>query len=169
MSEQELKILWEKWIDPYGSNIDESKQWDSFDKHVQKNNEVEDPDDINYQIYKSANNKFDDEEEVDKEDNPFHPKSKLIPMIMTPLGPVPLLEEMLPGKIFNFWIAHTNFSVSNAILKIVDGVPGVEILRPLSKYRFQIAIGKMFDTTEVQKSIEEKIQYEFTRYNREST
>jgi hypothetical protein len=43
------------------------------------------------------------------------------------------------------------------VKNILDSTAGVEVLKVLSRYRFFIGIGKLFDFKEVRKNIEEEL------------
>lgn len=58
---------------------------------------------------------------------------------------------------FECWVAHTNFNLTENIKDELDRVEGIELLRVFSRYRFLIGIGKMFEFTDVRKSIEETL------------
>ena len=58
---------------------------------------------------------------------------------------------------FDCWIAHTNFNLTESIKNELDRVEGIELLRVFSRYRFLIGVGKMFEFTDVRKTIEETL------------
>ena len=58
---------------------------------------------------------------------------------------------------FDCWIGHTNFNITNSIKNKLNEVDGIEVLNIISRYRFFIGIGKMFEFTEVRKDIEKTI------------
>lgn len=68
-----------------------------------------------------------------------------------------LLEDI--GVISNFdcWVGHTNFDITPKIREKLNLIPGVELLKIFSRYRFFIGIGNMFDFGEVRKSIEKEL------------
>lgn len=108
------KIIWQRWLCPY-SDHDEAIT-----------NSYDDP-----QLY----NPFIDEEFIEE---------RPIKTLFGPLGPIPLNEYSLPSKIFNFWMAHTNFLITAQLLNIIKKVEGVEVLTVFTPYRFRIAVGKAF-------------------------
>jgi hypothetical protein len=119
------QIIWEKWIDPFGENIEETK-WNHYD------------------------NEDLDEDTQFIEDNPLN---KAVKVIASPLGLIPYNEYTASSKIFNFWIGHTNFNISEKIKCTIEEINGVEILDIFTRYRFRIAIGKCFDDAEVMNNI----------------
>lgn len=124
-------IIWQKWFDPFGSDEDSQA--------LPAPTENEDID----------NDVFDDK---DPDLNRKHVRA-----IATPMGLIPYTENTASGKIFNFWIGHTNFSITKNISDIIDLCDGVEILDVFTRYRFRIAIGKAFDASKVMKDINDKV------------
>lgn len=121
------EIKWEKWIDPFGKDDEESK-WNDYDIEDNKYNDS----DISHEIIKSQ---------------------KQVKVISSPMGLIPYNEHTAPGNIFNFWIGHTNFNITYNISNLIKDTNGVEILDIFTRYRFRIAIGKCFDETFVKKEI----------------
>jgi hypothetical protein len=139
------KIIWEKWNDPFGENLDDNK-WNHYD---------------NQQL---------DEECSILDDEAIKSKiSKPIKVIASPVGIIPYNEYTASGKIFNFWVAHTNFNLSKPIVDIIEECSGVELLDIFTRYRFRIGIGKCFNDSETMNLITENVKsfldelYENTR------
>ena len=89
--------------------------------------------------------------EINDEDDDL----ELIPIsVRTPLGMFSPYEEMSPNKMFDCWIAYTNFSLNESHRDLLDSVEGIEVLRIMSRYRFFIGIGKLFSLTEVRPRVE---------------
>ena len=65
-----------------------------------------------------------------------------------------LIEEMTLLSSFDCWMGHTNFDITPAIKEKLNTVPGVEVLKICSRYRFFIGVGTMFDFSDVRKTIE---------------
>jgi hypothetical protein len=129
------QIIWEKWNDPFGDNLDEIK-WNNYD-----------------------------DEELDEEteflDNKvIKQNNKPIKVIATPAGLIPYNEHTASSKIYNFWVGHTNFNISKRIMDIIEQCDGVELLDVFTRYRFRIAVGKCFIDNEVMSNITEKINNE---------
>ena len=61
---------------------------------------------------------------------------------------------------FDCWMGHTNFNITQETLDNLNKMEGVEVLKICSRYRFFIGIGRMFDFTEVRKSIEDSLTKE---------
>lgn len=129
-------IVWEKWVDPFGADMDEAK-WTDYD------------------------NSIDDFSDTDIEDEDDHPKiiqnTRPIKVIASPMGLIPYNEHTASSKIFNFWLGHTNFNISQKIQEIIETCDGVEILDIFTRYRFRIAIGKCFNDSDTMKQISDKI------------
>lgn len=102
----------------------------------------------------------DDEEEDEVEDEDDYEdivseKKKIIPPFL-PLNNQ-IMEDLSLLTSFDCWIGHTNFDLTHNIKNILDDIPGIELLKIYSRYRFFIGIGKMFDFTEVRKIIEDSL------------
>lgn len=121
------KITWEKWTDPFGDNMDETK-WNDYDDNPDENHEI-------------------------LEDSFRKP----IKVIASPLGLIPYNEYTASSKIFNFWVGHTNFDITQEISNIIEKSNGVELLDIFTRYRFRIAIGKCFNDSDIISLINEKI------------
>jgi hypothetical protein len=129
----EHKIIWEKWNDPFGDNLDETK-WNNYD-----------------------NEELDEESELlDNEYVKAH-MTKPIKVISSPLGLIPYNEYTASGKIFNFWVGHTNYNLSKSVIDIIEKCNGVELLDVFTRYRFRIGIGKCFNDSDVMKNITDSI------------
>jgi len=79
--------------------------------------------------------------------------------IISPLLPITnqLIDDITMLSTFDCWIGHTNFDVTPTIKNILNKVPGVEVLKICSRYRFFIGIGKMFDFKDVRQYIEDSL------------
>lgn len=75
-------------------------------------------------------------------------------ILATPLGSISLDGSEETNKLFNIWIGHTNFDLTPQHYTAIEHVPGVEALQPISRYRFQVAIGYQFDDTETKKLVD---------------
>ncbi len=75
------------------------------------------------------------------------------PSIVSPIGIIPLHESNLPSELYNFWMGHTNFTITHPLKAKIKRVEGVEAINVFSRYRFRIAIGKHFRQDEVKKAI----------------
>jgi hypothetical protein len=131
-------IIWEKWQDPILNNLTDMSDDvsnDNTDSEYNENYNTEEDDQI-----------FD------------HPKSSYkYPIIITPMGILPYNEKTSCDKIFNFWVGHTNFSITKEISDILEESIGVETLDIFTRYRFRIAIGKAFKDSKIMTNINNKI------------
>lgn len=143
---KENVIMWQKWLDPFGEDdIIES----SFDKDVSDNFLDED---IEEDLEDSSLQK-----EKNKLESLINNKNKHIKVIATPMGIVPVNENTCSGKIFNFWVGHTNFDITKNITAIIELTQGVETLDVFTRYRFRISIGKAFDDSAVMRIVNKNV------------
>jgi len=126
-------ILWEKWKDPWNKKADEDTQDDHWDK-------------ADYDLIET--NRDDDEDETEEEGR----------VIITPMGAFPILNRNSPGKVFNLWIGHTNFKISDKIVKLIADTLGVETFDVYTPYRMRIGIGKLFQPKDVTHTIDITLQ-----------
>jgi len=136
-------IIWQKWIDPFGRDDEENKN-EEFSNYAQDTNNLEDDE------------TYDQKEKV----NEFIADKKIrygVKVIATPMGIIPVNDNTSSGKIFNFWMGHTNFDITNDTKKILDATEGVEVLKIFSRYRFFIGVGKMFKFQNVRNNIEKEL------------
>jgi len=80
-------------------------------------------------------------------------QQKPVKAISTPMGIIPCTENTASGKIFNFWIGHTNFNITSIIAKTIEEIDGVETLDIFTRYRFRVGIGKAFNESKVKEDI----------------
>ncbi len=130
-------IIWEKWVDPFGQDSEDTK-WTDY----------EDSEDTLEDI-------LHENPEATELDNII--KSSPIRALSTPMGLIPYNEATASGKIFKFWVGHTNFNISYKVQKIIEEVEGVEILDIFTRYRFRIAIGKSFNDSTTMTDISDHI------------
>lgn len=75
-------------------------------------------------------------------------------VINTPFGLWRVNDCMNPYRQFQLWMAHTNFTISDEIVKTIKDIPGIEILKILTRYRFLVGVGELFDIRQVRTMIE---------------
>jgi hypothetical protein len=85
-------------------------------------------------------------------------KEKIQNVISTPFGLWRVHDVMNPYKQFKLWMGHTNFTINQNVADTIKSVPGVEVLSILTRYRFLIGIGEMFDIRNVRSIIEKKLK-----------
>lgn len=127
------KIVWQKWVDPFGGDDIEDDNQEFLDDEDTENQNEESP-----SIEKTQNNKY-------------------IRVMATPMGIIPINENTASGKIFNFWLGHTNFDISKQILNTIEQTHGVETLDVFTRYRFRISVGKVFEDSKVMREINERV------------
>jgi hypothetical protein len=127
------KIIWEKWVDPFGDNLDETK-WNNYDDA-----------------------EMDEETEIFDNEAIKSKFAKPVKVIASPMGLIPYNEYTASGKIFNFWVGHTNFNITNTIVSTIEKCGGVELLDIFTRYRFRIGIGKCFTDSDVMADITDSI------------
>lgn len=137
----EYKLYFAKWLDPFGDDIDFTAQ-----KVMLTGNELTNEDDEDEEY-----NDLDMTNEVKLQNN-----SKL-KLVQTPMGLVPITERSYPSRIFNFWVGNANFNISEPIAQIIEKTPGVESLCVYTRYRFRIAIGRLFRGGEVMADIQKRV------------
>lgn len=136
----EKKIIWQKWRDPLGV----------IDTDAGKPAEIEEDSE-----YLAASNSFED-------DRPSYRRRKFKkgmtgPAIIGPMGIIPVHEENMPSKLYNFWMGHTNFDLDEKAVGTIELVPGVETLDVFTRYRFRIGFGKGFNAPLVRKAVEDAV------------
>jgi len=59
---------------------------------------------------------------------------------------------------YECWVGHCNFDITQPIVSELNlNVPGVEYLKPLTRYRFLVGIGKAFEFSKVRSDIQQKL------------
>ncbi len=127
-------IIWQKWADPFGED---------------------DKIDISDDLLESRSSYSDILEEDDRTD--MVNLQKPIKVISTPMGIIPINDDTASGKIFNFWLGHTNFDITPKIANEIERTEGVETLNIFTRYRFRIAIGKAFTDSAVMNDIQSAV------------
>lgn len=120
-------IIWEKWKDPLGFDDDDEK--------------------------------IDDQDIDDESEEIITQKIKKIKcnIVTTPFGIIPFNENTASSEIFNFWTGHSNFPITKNVGQIIENTDGVETLNIFTKYRFRIAIGKVFNDSVVMRNINNNV------------
>jgi hypothetical protein len=156
------RLGWEKWVNPYGEEFEEAAWPGAFGDFAS--------DDAIERLERRNNGELEEwEESGGCEPEPQVDMSVLVAkgkhgkhvkLLMTPMGFVPMTEWNNPGKIFNFWIAHTNFRITEEIQDIIDKTDGVESLDVFSPYRWRIAIGHAFNSIDVKELVRTNLSAE---------
>lgn len=120
------KILWSEWHDPLAEMM--------YD---------DDDDDI------------DDDDDDDEDESEVKLKRKNFShLLVNHLGVMPIDEKSLISNRRKLWEANTNFDITPKIVKIVSQVPGVEILRVLTRYSMIVGFGLAFNDNSIKNNID---------------
>ncbi len=137
------QIIWEKWYCPFGQDDPEAESL--LD---QLGLEELDPEETEEQNIEST--LLPDEQKLSRQ---FGGQKFMI----TPMGVMPITDNTISTKIFNFWTGHTNFNISKRIADIIQMCEGVESLDVFTRYRFRISVGKVFKDSEVMNNINVRV------------
>jgi hypothetical protein len=102
-------------------------------------------------------NKMGSKEEEDEEDYDDTEDQKILTQM--PIFPLSnqLINDVSTLATFDCWIGHTNFDLTHSIKDTLNIIPGVEMLKVFSRYRFFIGIGQLFNFKNVRKDIEKAL------------
>lgn len=140
MKKGKFKIGWQKYEDVMEKQLSSPMLAEIIKRMILQNNDfTQDQED------------YDDDKILDTIE--FSEKS--MPSIV-PISPQ-LIEEMSLLSNFDCWMGHTNFDITPKIKDKLDHIPGIEVLKICSRYRFFIGVGSMFEFSDVRKNIEENI------------
>lgn len=104
----------------------------------------DDEDDENYESY-------------EEDDTSTIQKNSMQNVMSTAFGLWKVDDTMNPYRQFKLWIGHTNFTVSADIVEVIKNIPGVEVLKILSRYRFLVGVGELFNIRDVRIAIEKEL------------
>lgn len=146
MSQNIEKIGWQKYEDyiekqlscPMLQNIIHNMISSEIDEIISDESTEEDEDDESY-------------EDDEKKSMSSLALSKLMPITPQIIDDVAMLAN------FDCWVGHTNFDITPRIKEKLNKVPGIEILKIFSRYRFFVGIGQMFDFQNVRYDIEKEL------------
>lgn len=151
-------IIFERWLDPY--SIDDVKKL---------NVGIEDSEDKDEDMYLDDDVEFSRDGyignlEQDRTQQVY--RIKPLDVIMTNIGPIPFYEHSTPSKVFNMYVGHTNFNITEKIADIIGKTPGIETLNIFTRYRFRVSIGKNFNPRQTLKLLEDSVlKYQKMVYN----
>jgi len=150
MTDQEYQIIWQKWLDPLGEDDLDHIHTDKNEQDFSLDNDIGD-------FYDDTNldNEENETQDIQEENIQFYKKATRV--IMTPMGIIPYTENTASNKIFNFWVGHTNFDITNSICSIIEKHYGIETLDIFTRYRFRISIGKVFNAADVMSELSTNI------------
>lgn len=99
-----------------------------------------------------------DDEDFDEDGEHDHPQlDNLKKIAVGPFGAFEVHDFASPYTDHSVFTGHTNFVLTNKVVKLIDSTEGVDILRVPSKYTFHIGIGLGFSTDEVLNNIEQAL------------
>jgi hypothetical protein len=75
------------------------------------------------------------------------------PLVLGVAGAIPLSADSLTGRLYSLWVGHTNFHVTRSFAEKVLRVPGVEVFRPMTPYRFLLGVARLFDRETVMEGV----------------
>lgn len=79
---------------------------------------------------------------------------KVRPVVVTPMGLMPVQPFQNLTTRYQFWLGHTNFDINREVATKIEQCEGVELLDILSRYCFRIASGLAFDNGSVRTNIQ---------------
>jgi len=74
--------------------------------------------------------------------------------LLGPPGIIPLGDHNSFDRLYNVWVGHASFDIGQEEARAIEDTRGVELLKVVTPYRFLVAFGKLFKTTEVKRAIE---------------
>jgi hypothetical protein len=132
-----MSIIWKKWRDPVAPLL-KGKIVEPYE-----------PDEDEFDpAYVDARDTFG----YDDRPNPYEEELQggyKGPVVVGPIGLVPLNEANLPSSLFNFWMGYTTFEVTDDLEDAIERVDGVETLDVFTRYRFRVAVGRAHDDKKV--------------------
>lgn len=100
------------------------------------------------------------EEEIEMMENmlKYAPLEPAQPKVLyTPYGLFAAESMLKPSNRWDCWFCYTSFDITNAMVKNIEEIEGVESIKVLSRYTMFIGIGKLFNSTLVKLDIEDTI------------
>lgn len=78
--------------------------------------------------------------------------------IKTPFGYYEEIDDFSPYNMFECWVGHTNFRITNGHVNILNKkIDGIGCLKVLSPYRFFIGVEKMFNFACIRMQTQDKL------------
>lgn len=136
--------------------LDKKIAWERWDEDVIEQEIVED---------------FYSDEDGDEEaiEDALNFLEKIPSLVTTPMGMFQLHDKMNILNQFDCWMGYTNFEITNSIRDTLEKVEGVELLNIMTRYRFFLGVGKMFNFSDVRRAVESLLcESEIDEYSKES-
>ena len=99
---------------------------------------------------------IDEDEDEDAQEEGM--KLRVETLVQTPFGIAKYNDKMSPTYDTEFVIGHTNFNIDKSVFDAIEKADGVEFLKVMSRYRFIIGAGRMFDMNDVRHTIETSLK-----------
>jgi len=97
----------------------------------------------------------DDDEEAVEDALAF--LQKIPSLVTTPMGMYQLHDKMNIVNQFDCWMGYTNFDITKSVQDAIEKIEGVELLSVMTRYRFFLGVGKLFEFSSVRRLIEESL------------
>ena len=95
-----------------------------------------------------------DESEMELVEEALDLMSKIPKLVTTPAGIFQLHDKMNVLSQFDCWMGYTNFDITEGVKEKIEKAEGTELLIIISRYRFFVGVGKLFDFKNVRTKIE---------------
>lgn len=76
---------------------------------------------------------------------------------------LPLSDDYENNLEWNFFLCTTNFNITNGVVELINGIPGVEVLNIVSRYKMKIGIGSLFNEDDVKDNIIDSVYASFEK------
>ena len=100
---------------------------------------------------------FETEEEFEEAQDALSFLEKIPSLVTTPMGMYQLHDKMNIMTQFDCWRGYTNFDITTSVQDALESVDGVELLEVMSRYRFFLGVGKLFNFSDVRRDVEEQL------------
>tara|TARA_A100000164_G_scaffold375836_1_gene411653 strand:- start:148 stop:699 length:552 start_codon:yes stop_codon:yes gene_type:complete len=154
------KIVWEKWIDPLNSNIDEVEYPGHSAPSYESDNTIEFlSSDMDFEEKMDQMSNYDEDDDSSKSNISYNPTR----IASTPHGFVSLTEHSFASKHFDFWTLHYTEDITSELADMIEKCDGVETFNVLTRYRARIGFNRpliesgAFNLNTLRKNIENKI------------
>ena len=107
-----------------------------------------DEDVVEQEIVDNFYEKYEDAEEEEEEggiEDALAFLGRIPSLVTTPMGVYQLHDKMNIMNQFDCWMGYTNFDITQSVKNAIEKVEGVELLNIMSRYRFFLGVGKMFE------------------------
>jgi len=138
MKKTKNKIGWQKYEDVLENQMSSPLTRSILEQAIMAHENLDQDD------HKDDGNSFDNEE----------PQQPVVPMFAISDD---MLNDLAIVSNFDCWVGHTNFNITPSILKTLNSVEGIEVLKLFSRYRFFVGVGRMFNFKDVRYKVENQI------------